>query len=288
MPDSREGHCGGAFDIDEGGEVRLEYITFLDGNIGARGTAFAYKDPGTPRYHDFINQMGTCVDTRASAVTTLWPFAQNADREYLDVGPEIDVLGTSQPIYRLSQTTDSGQPDLLGRTHALWYFDDAAADETGGDAYLTPGETYDVVFPGSSEFAGHIFDKAIYIPQDFALDTPGLDGTTMVLAANTDLALSWGIANDAPSGVEVLSLVMFTGAVGPAVMCIEPNDGEIVVPGASIDIARSAYPTGGTIVRQTLTHQVRDLPDPSGDVCDRRRIDMIGVRSYAGQSYSAN
>ncbi|HEY5936823.1 MAG TPA: hypothetical protein VIU61_19375, partial [Kofleriaceae bacterium] len=86
-------------------------------------------------------------------------------------------------------------------------------------------------------------------------------------------------ADTPPAGFEILSLAGFTGPMGPVAACIEPNDGSITIPAALVDIARAAYPTGGTMARQTLTHQVKELVDANGPT--GRRIDLITVWCYA-------
>jgi hypothetical protein len=281
-PDSPPGidaHMFKGFDADEGGEVRLEYINFPAGT-GARGTAYVYANPGTPRYHDFINQMGTCVDTRMKGEDSdIWPLAQNADTVYADVGPEIDILGTGMTPYRLPQTTSTNK-DPFGRQHDLWYFEGAAGSDTDGGTFLAAATSYDVALPGSDTYTAQYFDNAIYMPEDFALTSPLFaDPVAIFDSANTDQTYEWEANNAAPTGVDVLSLVAFTGANGPAIVCIEPNDGSITVPGAFLDIVATEYPGGGTIARQTLTHQVRELYD--GDQPTDKRIDLIGVWCYA-------
>ena len=68
--------------------------------------------------------------------------------------------------------------------------------------------------------------------------------------------------------------------MGPVVVCVEPTDGSVTVPRAMLDVVRTAYPAGGTLARQTLTHVVRE--EIVNGVHTGRRIDMIAVWCYAG------
>lgn len=291
------------FQADEGGEVRTEYIKFPNGGIATRTTAFVFKNSGTTKFFDFVNQNG-CTDTRD---LTRWPLATNpiAEREYHDIGSSVVIVGGPQPLTVPKKTNASPPRDPFNREHGVnnWYFDPAAntmADPAGGVTpvpnteaalYLTEKTIYDVVFPGSATFPAQIFDNGIYMPAAFDLNDsahPHSGGTFgLVMPPATEQTFTWTTPTDTPpTGVIIWSLVAFTGANGPAVVCVEPNDGSITVPAAMMDVARTVYPTGGTIARQTFSHQVRELADANG--LTKRRVDLIGVWCYAGTTYAAN
>lgn len=263
------------FDADEGGELRMEYVRFAGGNAGSRTTGFLWKNVGTTKFFPFPNLNG-CTN---SSTDMNWPTATNpiAERVYLDPG-SIIISGGPQ-IQNIPRRTVMGT-DPFGRTHPAnqWFFDPATGMDT--DAPLTQAEKtkYDVIFTGSADMPAQVFDDVLYHPADFQVLTPGL--TPLSIPAGTPQTFTWTTPMDnPPAGYMVLSLVAFTGPLGPAVLCIEPNDGSITVPAAMIDIARATYPTGGTLARQTLTHVVRELKDNNGPT--GKRIDFVSVWCYA-------
>jgi hypothetical protein len=143
---------------------------------------------------------------------------------------------------------------------------------------MTEKTKYDVIFTGSPDMRAQIFDDVIFVPADFALLTPGV--APFPIPAATAQTFTWNVVpSSEPMGYEVQSLVAFTGPNGPAVLCVEKNDGSITVPAAMIDVARAKYPAGGTLARQTLTHVVRELVDANGPT--GKRIDFLGIWCYA-------
>lgn len=271
------------YNADEGGEVRVEYLKFANGNAGTRVTAFFFKNPGTIKYHAFLSQNG-CTDMRDLA---RWPMATNpiAEREYYDAGTSIVLVGGPSPLTVPKKTTTGRAP--FNREHPAdqWYSDPATATDNDGGTYLTEKTLYDVVLSGSSSFPGATFDNAIYMPAAFDLnDSSHPHMGPLTFPANTAQTFTWTTpADTAPAGLAILSMVAFTGANGPAVICVEPNDGSVTVPAAMMDVARTAYPTGGILTRQTFTHAVRELADATG--LTKRRVDLIGVWNYGGTMY---
>lgn len=272
------------YNADEGGEVRAEYIRFPNGGVATRTTAFFYKDPGSTKYFPYLDLNG-CTNMTGK---DKWPMAQNPieERDYYDIGGEVIISGGPEPLVVKKRMTPLNDP--YGRNHPAggWYYDPASNMDMDGGTYLSDKTLYDVTLPGSEEFPGTFFDDVFYMPSDFALETPGLAGP-LSFPANTAQTFSWTTPADAPpAGFEVLGLVAFTGANGPAVICVEPNDGEITVPAEMMDVARTAYPTGGSVARQTLTHAVREMVDADGPT--GKRIDFFGVWCYAGTTYTTN
>lgn len=275
-PDAPPAPVFKGYDADEGGEVRMEYVRFASGLASTRVTNFLYSNPGTPRYHDYINLNG-CQDTTAS-MRTKWPFAMSADRVYADPG---EVLITGGPSTLTVPTrTGSTLTDPYGRVHpdgkAQFFFGGATAND--GATYLAEKTAFDVTFTGSADLPGQVFEDVMWMPADFTLISPGVEPVALV--AGQPQTYTWTTpANGQPTGVEVQSLVAYTGAMGPAVVCVEPNDGSITVPANLVDVARTAYPNGPTLARQTLTHVVRELVDENGPT--GRRIDFVAVWCYA-------
>jgi hypothetical protein len=264
------------FDADEGGEVRFEYVRFAGGNAGARMTAFAFKDSGATKYFPYPNLNG-CTDVSNKQV---WPLATNdiATRQYYDIGKVI-ISGGPQPLEVPRRATMGNDP--FGRTHPAngWNFHFGGGTATDGPTYQSEKARYDVIFTGSADFPGQIFDDVLYMPADFQLTTPGT--TPFAIPADMPQTFGWQVTDtNVPAGYTIQSLVAFTGANGPVVLCIEPNDGSITVPKEMINVARAKYPAGGTLARQTLTHVVRELKDKDGKGTGKR-IDFISVWCYA-------
>lgn len=281
------------YDADEGGEVRVEYIIFPNGNIGTRSTAFFLKNPGTTKYFEYLNLNG-CTDL---TMYDKWPMAQNADRTYFDAGPSIAITGGPNTLNIPKRTVEGRDPFFRLHPANSWYFDPITSADTDGTMLLSEKTLLDVHVAGSAEFPGVSWDNAIYMPASFAINEH-TTGTAM-FPAGTPQTFTWTTPTDpVPAGFEVLSLVAFTSgggstgmggapaAKGPIVICVEPNDGSITVPAAMMDIARTVYPTTGTIARQTLTHSVRELVDANGPT--GRRVDLLGVWCYGGYPFAAN
>jgi len=278
------------FGADEGGEVRVEYVRFAAGNVGTRVDAFLW-DPGPTKMFPFPNLNG-CTDF---STPTNWPMATNplASRTYLDPG-HILIAGGPHTL-DVERVATQGR-DPLFREHPAnkWFFHFGGGDcdpgpcgpkggaSTDGTYFIPEKTRFDVAFTGSADMPAQIFDDVLYSPSDFALQTP--DVTPVAIQAGTDQTFTWDVGSDTTTPVDeehkINSLVAFTGgAQGPVVICVEPNDGSVTVPGSFIDIARAKYPQGGTLARQTFTHVVRELVDKNGPT--GRRIDFITVWCYA-------
>ncbi len=266
------------YDADEGGEVRVEYVRFGNGNASARVTAVLYDNPGTQPFFPFLNTNG-CTDV---STKLHWPTAENpvAERTYLDPG-KVVISGGPQVLDLPRKTVMSR--DVSGRTHPAneWFQHFAGTAANDAALYLPEKRLLDVTFTGSSEMPGQFLDDVIWMPADFQVIDPPLSTTPHPIPAGQAQTYQWTTpAQDAPAGFEIQSLVTFiSGALGPLVICVEPNDGSITVPANMIDIVRAKGPSGGTLLRQTLTHEVRELVDRNGPT--GKRIDLLGIWSYA-------
>ena len=277
------------YNADEGGEIRHEYI-YLSPMGGApslrtRSTTFLWE-PGSIDFFTFANQNG-CTDVRKDQTARFWPTAVNplAERTYLDPG--------------MVKFTGGPTPLEVGKWPAAMWVDPAGRDHPGaevnvhfvpppgaadGAMYLAEKTTMSVEFTGSAEIPAQTFTDVMYMPAAFeptgAFACTGGPCPIVPLVAGTDITFTWTTPPvTPPAGFEILSLVAFTGGKGPAIVCVEPNDGSITVPAALVDAGRAYYPTGGTLARQTLTHEVRELVDNTGPT--GRRIDFITIWCYA-------
>lgn len=260
---------------DEGGEVRFEYVRLANGNASARVIAFLKGDDDVD-FHDYPALDGSCT---LMIDDTKWPTTDPMNADYLDVGT-LTVTNGTQSLTVPKATIDS---DPLQRTHGAgnWYYKPAGDDDAA--MYITEKNAYDVVFGGSATFPATTFEDAIYIPADFDITDPGPAETTINLEADTALDVNWNVVDSmAPTwSTPAWVIVGFIDADDGAVaVCVETsNDGNITVPAAMVNMIRTAGSSGGTMIRQVLHHNVKELEGPG--VVGRRRIDMIGVWCWA-------
>lgn len=283
------------YNADEGGEVRHEYVYTASGAVRVRSTTFLWE-PGSIDFFTFANQNG-CTDVRKDQTARFWPTAVNpkAERTYLDMGNVVFTGGpTELTVGKHTSATNADWVDPAGRDHPVGkanvHF--KPMDPPDGATYISEKTVFDVAFTGGADVPAQTFEDVMYMPAAFAptnapVCNPACPVTTLV--ADTPMTFTWTTPADTPpAGFEVLSLVAFTHPTkGPAIICVEPNDGSITVPAELVNAAR-AYYTGDamyTLARQTLTHSVRELKDNSGPT--GRRIDFIGIWCYASSAVSA-
>ena len=292
-PDAREFK---GFEADEAGEVKFEYVNFMNGENRIRTTAFFYKNPGTPSFYPLLSFNGCTDSNPAGAGSELWPGGQSDDRTYYEWS-DVIVAGGPAPFNvqsRAVMVPASPDPyfDNIGRTHpkgqSHFFFPTPVTDPSPGvwaaTKYITAATGYDVFVAGSADLPAQVFDDALWVPNTYVLTSPIPTGCThplgdcpVVLTPGQDITFTWTQAAqpNKPQDRDVMALVGFAGASGISVLCVEPDDGSITVPGAMVDKVFAKYPTGGVIVRQTFTHVVRELVDRNGPT--GRRVDFIGV-----------
>lgn len=280
------------YDADEGGEIRIEHVRLPNGTGGVvnftRIVAYVLGTAGSTKFFSFPMVPG-CTDTTNKKN---WPVATNpiSERVYLDPGNIIIQSPTSltnavpkQALTLPRKTVEGG--DFLARVHPAnkWFYYDTIGVTPDGDTFLTPDVFLDVVLTGSADMPGQVFHNVSWMPNDFPLTS--FDLTQKVeLKANTPMTFKWTLPKqDKPTDMTVVSLVGFVGADpskdGPAVLCIEPDDGEMTVPGNMIDVVRAKYPGGGIMARQTFTHVPKELVDKNGPT--GRRLDIISTWCFA-------
>jgi hypothetical protein len=280
-PDAPAASTFKGYDADEGGEIRIEHIRFSPTINATRIVAYVYGSAGGTKFFPFPTVPG-CTDTTTKKN---WPIATNPipERTYRDPGSIILSSPTSatnaapKPALTLPRVDKEGG-DFLARVHPAnkWFFYFNMMD---GDTFLTPNAPLDIILTGSADMPGQVFHDVSWMPNDFQLTSPAL-GEPVALKANTPITFKWAVpTQNKPADMTVVSLVGFVGPDpskdGPAVLCIEPDDGEMTVPGAMVDVVRAKYPAGGIMARQTFTHVPKELIDKNGPT--GRRLDIIST-----------
>jgi len=292
-PDAPAAATFKGYDADEGGEIRIEHVRLPTptGQIinATRIVAYVLGTAGSTKFFSFP-MVGGCTDTTNKKN---WPVATNpvGERVYLDPGNIIIQSPTSatnaapKQALTLPRVTEDNTGDFLARVHPAnkWFSYNTIGPMPDGDVFLTPDAFLDVVITGSADMPGQVFHNVFWMPNDFPLTSPALT-EKVELKANTPMTFKWTVPKqDKPADMQVVSLVGFVGGdpskEGPAVLCIELDDGEVTVPGNMIDVVRAKYPAGGIMARQTFTHVPKELIDKNGPT--GRRIDLISTWCYA-------
>ncbi|MDB4959922.1 MAG: hypothetical protein JWO36_7491 [Myxococcales bacterium] len=271
---------------DEGGEVRLEWIHDSAGRNTARATAFFYKQEN-PAWH-MLPAFPGCVDVRAR---TTWPLAQGA-ATYVDVGSVFveSQHGSALVLAKDSTGRDGGTAteDFLGRPHDLWWkkLPDFTAND--GDTYYPPDALYNVLLAGTNEWPAKVYAGVAYMPASFTPVTPPEDtsfglpagplATTYTRGTNANLPADWGGSYET-----VFTSPNFVDSKGvelPIVVCRSDLEaGATTVPSAFVDLIRS-YATG-TLIRQVVVDHIVEFSDGSPRAtANRKRLDVLGIRSY--------
>jgi len=265
------------YQADEGGEVKIEYMLFGNGNASIRAQNFIYKTAGSVAWHPYASFNGC---TNVDKGQGLFPTAQNpaSERVYMDPGL---VLVSGGPTTMTLRRNATACLDSVGRDHPAGQCTYAGGNgpftgSTVNDGYLyvTEKTSYDVTFTGSAEIPPQTFKGALWMPGAFTLVNPPIG--TYPLLAGVDQTVTWTIPTEdgLPPDMEVRSLVAFAGPQGLSIYCIKPgNDGSMTITAAAADIARAKYPTGGAMARLNTVHNVRELVDINGPT--GRRIDFI-------------
>jgi len=273
-------HFFKGFLADEGGEVKIEYLLFTNNNIGGRVQRFVLKNSGAVPYHP-IPTPGVC--TNVDKAQGNFPTAQNADRVYADPGLVIISNPTGLSPTMTLQPNAAAGVDSAGRSHPAGMYTVASAAggpflgsaDTSGALYFPEKTGFDVTFTGSADLPAQTFKEALWMPASTLLVSPPLGSYSLLAGVDQTITMSMPANEDGlPAGVDVRELVAFTGGMGIQEFCLDPLVDEAVkITAAAADHVRAVYPTGGTMARMNLTHQVRELVDFDGPT--GRRVDFI-------------
>jgi hypothetical protein len=296
------------FMSNEGGEIRLEYLTFAAGAPQAnrvRATGFFYDGADGDGFHPFPNIPGC---TRWQDPPPRWPFTREKTSTFLDVGQVIIAGGPQQltlapitPVKGACSVTTAtacfvsgdcpatetctgatGTKDNLSRQYTgPWKFAGEAPGQVlnnMGPNFVNADATYDIILTGSAQWPPQIFKDALYVPGAWTPISPAVD-VNPVLQAGAPLVLTFQnvVEVNKPAGYPMNTLVHFIAAPNTAVLsCIsEGTPDTVTISAADIDYVRTLSPTGGKFVRQHATHVLREMTD--GVTHTNKRIDVIGI-----------
>jgi hypothetical protein len=295
--------CG--VDCAEGGEVRLEYLEFPANDPVRidRTRATAFFIGGASSHHTFPNIPG-CTDYTGTNAMMNWPLAQDAGRQYLDVGrvlisPSTASTATSLEIAKRVMGQGTGPTayitsDFLDRQYAggTWYFTGNSGAQGGlnnvGRKYVTDDTRYDVTITGSASMPPTVFKDVLYMPNRFPLLVPAQQDYSAppvaysLVAGAATITYTVPTNTNLPAGETVDTLIAFTNANPPVILCIEEGiDGSITIPANMVNTVRTTLGTvtsGETnrFLRQHVVHQLRTMPDEN----NRKRIDFLSVWCY--------
>jgi hypothetical protein len=209
------------YNWDEGGEVRLEYITFVSSAAVMnrnRATAFFF-DGATGNGYNQFPQVPGCTDYTAKPPDH-WPYVREATDKFIDVG-QVSVTGGPQQLDIAKITPAQGACSVTtatacfsnadcpatetctGATNTVdnikrlykgpWAFSGQApgpALDNLGPVYFTADTNYDVTFAGSSTWPAQTFKNAIYMPGAWTPISPGPD-VNPVLVADTPMTITY-------------------------------------------------------------------------------------------------
>jgi len=298
----------------EGGEVRLEYLTFPAGapqQTRARATAFFWDGAQGDGFHPLPDVPG-CTDFTVPPAR--WPFTREPNAKQLDVGQviiaghggsmQLDLPSIVPVKGACSVTTGTGcfsntdcpatetcngavgTRDNLGRLYKEpWRFAGENPSPMNlnnmAGAFITPDTTYDIIFTGSANWPAQVLKDALYVPEAWTLNSPAPD-VNPVLQADQDLVITYDTPPqlNRPAGYPENTLVHFIlGANTALVTCVqEGTPGTITIPKDLINKVRALAPAGGKFVRQHATHVPLELTD--GVTHNNKRIDVIGIWCY--------
>lgn len=276
----------------DGGNILFEYIYFdtdLQGALGLPAGVTTvnrvigyFTSAQSPNNNNPLPVAGQCTNLET---TQSWPTGFGTDPTDVDVG-SFTVIGENAAGTTVSIDVPK-QPaglDNIGRPHDLFY----QTITPNADDSLKHNSSYDVEFSGSGDIPAASFADALFLPNDFTVNSPDLEDNGPI-TANT--VVKWTPANSTPpatpnyagghAGVAGLVLLVDTNG-SPTHLCLtDHGSGQFTIPGTAVEeykqvaTARGTDPTKVILLRQALVHILNPLPGTD------RRVDMLGITCWA-------
>jgi hypothetical protein len=262
--DSTTGKVG--YDSPYGGEIHVERIGSHAGVFDPLTHVDAYfirdQTPAIAR----MPAPGTCFD---SVTDGLWPVAQAAQRDYIDVGT-VTLRGGPQEI-RLSKTEPG--VDLLGRTHDIVYLH----INPDADSFVVADTEYSVDLGGSADYPAQTIGP-IYVAKAVTPVNPGPDVKAILIPSGQTFTTSLAPADGVPDGVTMQNFMIVQPPQGGAsLVCLgrDAQDGSFTLSAQQI----AAMPPAGNILRGHMSLEVIEFNNGKGT--RGRRLDLVGVNCLA-------
>jgi hypothetical protein len=290
-------HCPtGAFQLPEGGEIRLELIQYPeeDGTVGEilAGQSFFFRDQ-TPELRPLDGEQGG-----AYAGTICYDFTSRDrfdngyteegqaivdTRTYIDVGSAVTVTSkaTGNKL-SLAKTLNGTDPSSSLQHDIIYLFDDASA--------LERNVYYDVdELEGTAEYPGWDLrngetvlgtdwknkGRNVFIPPDFGMTSPSEADffAGIALSDSEDFVLAWGndqsVPGDTPENIGFVAFYKEDGSI--ASYCFQADgatSGNMTVPKEVIAVQDAA----GGILFGKFTHIAWNQ-----GINNKGRFDLLGV-----------
>jgi hypothetical protein len=278
-------------DVD-GGNIILEQIHF-DTELQSppfsfpptEGRVIAYF---MNRHTPGINPLpipGQCNNLEATKGWPLYVVPTSADREDLDIGA-LTIIGKNNADASVMIDVPKLPPgrDQLGRPHDVYY----QVTKPIAAAFLKSDSTYTVKLGGAGIVPPTTFDNALVLTTDFMVTMPMIDGDGPLIPGQ-ELTVKWlpATSSNLPPNTDLLGVVWLLDTMGaPTHLCPIPHSaGQFTITGAAITEYKTLAATRGLptnkviLMRSALVHKL--FPLPNGDPRNPRRIDMLGMMSWA-------
>jgi hypothetical protein len=292
----------GAFDLAEGGEIRIEYNTFADAsmNVNLQGLFFRNQTPDKrPLAGAALG--GGCEDWSAGNIfdngTTMEAQLIADSREYIDIGASFKIAGNGKEWTLGKVTNDFDRTNFL--THDILYLDTTSGLYDGGDAatiraemvpdtkYTISGDGLPTLRDGVNPLGVQLPDVHLYLPQDFTTLTPAATSTgagaspKMFFTAGMDSSWTWNAPSNPPEDTLVfiafVNLDPMAGEVGAVThQCLGEDTGSLNIPGSMI----SALPSYGLILQGRFAHHAYVFNAGNSAEEKLERLDLLAVNCH--------
>jgi hypothetical protein len=280
----------------EGGNIIFEYIYFdtelqaafhLPSGVTTANRIMAYfMNAQTPDANK-LPDAGKCNNLQT---TNGWPQFVGTPHTDLDIGTlTITGQNTAGKAVSIDVPKMPAGRDSIGRPHDLFY----QIIQPSAPDFLKPNSSYTVKLGGSDKVPATTLTDALFLAQDFTVNSPDLEGNGP-MKAGVDFPVKWtpAVSSALPPAAEevggiVLGVTWLVDATGaPTHICpVDHASGQFTIPGSAITeykaaaVARGQTPNKVILLRNAIVHRLARLPN--GDKNNKRRIDMLTVLCWA-------
>ena len=253
----------------EGGSIYFDYIDYSPEMAEA-----GFPDKAVRLIGHFVSDMDPetfppptgCGDLTN---TPGWPTGVAKTITEVNVG-SLELIGDDSTLVVEPQTG----VDLISRDHDVFY---QAFLPNQTDTYIDPDSAYDLHITGSPDYPETTYPGAFYFPPAFNVTSPPHEATEAPVVGDWELA--WEKI-DAANGEEQFQIVMLLSPDGTVIhqLCPSAHTGSYAVPENTLNTFRTDYPSGGLLLRGTVTYRLAWFDNCAGIA--NRRIDFASMYSY--------